>query len=177
MYYKFLLDLNVFRTFAAKMRNVAYKICAVMLAVWYLMSNIGFGVHTCRASQRSFVTTFVSAMTCEDIHPEHHCTCAHHSADDGHDCCGHGSPGQSVDASSCCTDDFKVLSLTGVLPSYDYDDTDGLFHAGYCQYTAMCKDLFHHLPSDSELHRIKPLPDSGYILPDDVQSVLGIWRI
>lgn len=161
MYYKFLLLLNVFCTFAAIMRNVAYKICAVLLAVWYLMSIIGFGVHTCRGSQRSFLTTFVTGMTCEDIHPQHHCTCDHHSSEAGHD---------------CCTDDFKVLSLTGVLPSAENDS--GFFLHGDCvPFHDMYMESCHHLLSDSEFHLIKRMPDSGLIQPGDLQPVLGIWRI
>lgn len=176
MYYKFLLHLNVFCTFAGKMRNVAHKIFAVVLAVWYLMSIIGFGIHTCRGSQRSFVTTFVTGMTCEDIHPEHHCTCAHHSSEAGHDCCGHESDGQSVEASSCCTDDFKVLALTGILPASE-NDSSFFLQVDHVPFHDVYMESCHHPLSDSEFHLIKRMPDSGLIQPGDVQSVLGIWRI
>ena len=168
--------MNVFCTFADRMRKVAYKICAVVLLVWYCLSIVGFDIHTCRASQRSFVTTFVTGTTCKDIHPEYHCPCAHHSSEEDYDCCGHQSSGESLTSSSCCTDDFKVLPLTGFIPASE-DDSSSFLQGEFVPFHDMYMESCHDLLSDSQFHLIKRMPDSGLIRPGDVQSVLGIWRI
>ena len=54
-------------------RTVLIKLTSVLLTVWYLMSIIGFDVHTCSGSGCSFVTTFIEGMTCAEVHPEHVC--------------------------------------------------------------------------------------------------------
>ena len=176
MYYKFLLHLNVFCTFAGKMRNVAHKIFAVVLAVWYLMSIIGFGIHTCRGSQRSFLTTFISEVVCEDIHPEHHCTSAHHCCGDHqeHGCCGDPSD-PTFESPSCCSDDVMVLSLTGTAPSSE-DYGCSLCHCWHGPAEVSAASL-HHLSKVQEINRTIQESDSGLPAPGDVQSVLGIWRI
>ena len=159
-------------------RNMFMKICAVMLAVWYLMTIIGFGVHTCMGSQRSFVTTFLSGVTCEDIHPDHHCTDSHHCHGDGecHDCT-HGQSACDVtfDSQPCCSDDFVVLEVTGTAPSSENDFSD--CHCGHCPFTAELVPDGHSYVEKSGFNKIMSLPDSGLIVPGDVQSVLGIWRI
>ena len=88
------------------MRTMVMKISAFMLVVWYCMSVVGFDVHTCMESGRSFVTSSILGTECEDIHPEHH----HHH----HDCCpGCGdhtssSDDDCVSTEDCCTDDIRV---------------------------------------------------------------------
>ena len=161
------------------MRTMSMKICAAMLAVWYLMSIIGFGVHTCMASQRSFVTTFINGVTCEDIHPDHHCTDSHHchSAEECHDCdhSHHRAADVSMDTQPCCTDDFVVLTITGMESSSENDYSE--CHCGICPFTAELFSDCHPHSMNSEIYRIMSLPDSGLIVPGDAQSFLGIWRI
>lgn len=160
------------------MRNVVMKISAVFLAACYLMSIIGFGVHTCLGTERSFLTTFISGDACEDIHPEHHCGDSHHCCGEGecHDCDHEQGPGAlSFDSQPCCSDEFLVLTITGTIPSSENDYSE--CHCNLCNSIA---DLpyggnFKHLRS--EINRIMSLPDSGVIVPGDFQSVLGIWRI
>lgn len=178
MYYIFLSIQNVFCTFAPMMRNVPIKISAVVLAVWYLMSIIGFGVHTCMGSQRSFLTSFVSGITCEDIHPEHRCGGSGHcSGHDGCHDCGHGHEAGIPEFGSapCCSDDFMVITLTGTAPSSE-NDFHGC-HCGHCPFAAELPSDIRTLSAESGTHKINPKPDSGLIAPGDVQSVLGIWRI
>ena len=55
------------------MKKVCTKIFAALLVVWYLVGIIGFDMHTCNGSGRSFVVAFFEGMACEDIHPEHVC--------------------------------------------------------------------------------------------------------
>ena len=149
-----------------------------MLAVWYLMSIIGFGVHTCIGSQRSYVTAFASEVTCGDIHPEHHCADSRHCHDEaeGNDCGHrHRTGGVSLDSRTCCSDDFVVLTLTGVIPSSENDYGD--HQCSPCPFNSGLLSDFRSYSEKSEFHKIMLLPDSGLTMPEDVQSVLGIWRI
>ena len=159
-----------------KMRNVVHKICALMLAVWYFMSIIGFGVHTCRGSHRAFLTTFISEVVCEDIHPEHLCSSGHHccGGHQEHGCCGHHAD-SAFESSSCCSDDFVVLSLTGTAPSSE-ENGCSLCHCWHGPAEVSVASL-HHLLAFQEINRIIQEPDSGVPAPGDVQSLLGIWRI
>lgn len=172
MYYKFFQIRMFFVHLRLMMRSLPIKICAVMLAIWYMMSIIGFGVHTCMGDQRSFVTTFISGMTCEDVHPEHHC----HGDGECHDC-GHGqrSADLSFDSQPCCSDDFVVLTITGTAPSSENDH--GECHCGHCPIVTELLSDGHTSLVRSEINRMMSLPDSGLIVPGDVQSFLGIWRI
>ena len=109
---KFFLPLSVVNN------KVVIRVVAALLCVWYSMSIIGFDVHTCSRSGRSFVATFVQGLACEDIHPSHTCSnshcCAHH--DDG--CCVpvHDASGMPSFASSdCCSNDYQVICMTGEL--------------------------------------------------------------
>lgn len=160
------------------LRNVPMKICAAVLAVWYLMSIIGFGVHTCMGSQRSFLTSFVSGITCEDIHPEHHCGEAHHCSGH-HECHGctdrHESGMPEIESSPCCSDDFMVITLTGTEPSSE-NGCHGC-HCGQCPFAAELLSDIRCLSAKNEIYKIMPMPDSGLIAPGDVLSLLGIWRI
>ena len=156
------------------MRNVPLKICTVLLIVWYFMSIIGFGVHTCMGSQRSFVTSFISGMACEDVHPERNCChsnegcCSHHEEDDHED----------EDNGSCCSNEYQVLDLTGTLSQDDYselvpecnDNFNDICIAGLLTQTSFS-------PIDLNIIKYSHGPDSGNISRADVQSLLGIWRI
>ena len=64
------------------MKEIVTKIFAALLVVWYLVGIIGFDVHTCSGSGRSFVVAFFEEMTCEEIHPEHSCDPAACCADE-----------------------------------------------------------------------------------------------
>lgn len=139
---------------------MSMKICAVLLVIWYLVSIIGFGIHTCMDGHHSFVTTFVSEVSCEDMHDDH-----------AHDCDDHDSFSQVP----CCSDDFMVLSVTGTAPSFE-NDFDECHIEQFPFAEALLSDI-HDLSVKSEISRIMSLPDSGLIIPGNIQSVLGIWRI
>ena len=151
-----------------RMRSMPMKISAIALVIWYIVSIIGFGVHTCRADQRSFITTFVSGMTCEDIHPEDHCADHHHCSDQ--ECCSHHS-----DDCEDCEDDFMNLAITGTAHSSENDSFIGCHHGlAICEmpvYENISAALF-----DSEILKLLQ-PDSGSVVPGDFQSFLSIWRI
>ena len=131
----------------------------MLLIVWYCFSIIGFNVHTCNASGRSFIATFIGGLECSDIHPEHHhCDChsCHHSEDD-----------------DCCHDDHMSLGITGLFSNDDHQEQDFQL-CGLCvseKTYGFCALTGRYI---SEVH------DSGPSVPivyGDVQSLLSIWRI
>jgi len=175
------------------MRNVLIKVVAVLLAVWYSMSIIGFDVHTCSGSGRSFVASFVEGMTCEDIHPEHVCSpescCA--EAQESHSCCGHSHhdqecvidhsdclycDGSAIKAESCCSNDYQVLVLTGTLTSDDHRHYDEC-SCGLCPCVEFPLDLVPDPISLQLLLSHIHKPDSGLSAAGDRQAALSIWRI
>ena len=102
-----------FVTLQTGMKGILTKVTAMLLIVWYSMSIIGFGIHTCSGSGESFVVTFVEGLECEDIHPEHHYTkgsCCSHS----HSCCDTGTH-TGIGPKLGCTSDYQVLALTGTV--------------------------------------------------------------
>ena len=152
------------------MRSLAVKICSVLLVFWYLMSVIGFNVHTCSGESHSFVTTFIDGVTCADIHPEHHCGSDHHHSDESEDCCG------SEERSDCCSDEFQVLAVTGLMSDDSHDYCDGGHLSGCPCVVASCLELPQVCPDDYLLKDLYE-PESGCAACDDVQSYFSIWRI
>lgn len=161
------------------MKKLATKLSAFLLMIWYCISIIGFDVHTCSDSGRSFVATFLNGMTCEAIHPghTHDSSCCHEAHE--HICCGqrhHGSDTCfSVDAKSCCSDDYQVLFLTGERPDGDH------IHYNECG-CALCPCLENvtmaQLPAVPDIGSLKYHGGVfGLIVYKDFQSSLSIWRI
>lgn len=158
------------------MRDVTMKISAMLMVIWYSMSIIGFNVHTCVESGESFVVTVLEGTDCENIHPEHKCCaeairhccgCCHRADAHGHD------DTASVGEQNCCQDDIQVLLLTG-----DRSDDDSRHH--YYMDLMYPSVVFAACFSDAASNLFNSLDfisDSGLIVPEDVQSVLGIWRI
>lgn len=164
-----------------EMKGVIIKVLAVVMTVWYSMSIIGFDVHTCSGSGRSFVSTFIEGLTCEDIHPEHSCShvsCCH-AEHETQSCCGNHhqeDKGFVIAAKSCCSNDYQVLQLTGIVPSDDQRGNDFISFSGISHAIVHPVDV--KVPSYirtiiAYLHE----PDSGHELSDDRQAALGIWRI
>ena len=130
------------------------KISAFMLVVWYCMSIIGFDVHTCSESGRSFVTSSILGTECEDIHPEHH----HHD----HCCSGcddhtSSSDEDRVSTEGCCTDDIKVLVLTGSNTNDGHRHYDEC-HCGLCPCVIEHMSVIDDLRAGTEIQEIIPLP-------------------
>lgn len=161
-----------------QMKGLMMKICAMLLALWYCMSIVGFDMHMCKASGRTFVTTFAEGITCDDIHPEHHCdhdchnenSCCHQEAD----CCGHNGHENSVsvDSEKCCTDSYQAIVLTGCRAQDDgMDDFDCRYWPASYAYVLYDQEsfqpgIFNH--SD---------PDSWIPVPCDRCVTYGVWRI
>ena len=169
-------------------KNVYMNVTAALLTLWYCMSIIGFDIHTCRESGRSFVATFVEGLTCQDIHPEHDC-------DAGHCCgvhveekcsCGHDHHGQEgslcedadgyvIKAPSCCTNDYQVLNLTG----------GGQDESGHLRIADVQFITVQHVVSAADIHslsvnsglRAHCFPDPWVHSRGDIQLYCNIWRI
>ena len=150
------------------MKNVFTSLTAVMLVIWYSLSVIGFDVHTCSGSGRTYIATVASGFSCEDIHPETHahtgCRCCH----------SHESETAQLDTTPCCSDDFQVIALTGVRDSHEQDDCLGRTPA-----QSVCIPTHPVHISDVSVSGLRAFfkPRSGDILPRDVMVSYNIWRI
>lgn len=173
------------------MKKVCTKIFAALLVVWYLVGIIGFDMHTCNGSGRSFVVAFFEGMTCEDIHPEHACSPSSCCANEhSHGCCGHAHgeaaagnhddcqhcEGISITAASCCSNDYMALDVAGTLAQDDHRHYDECA-CGNCPCAVLHSagtDLFAgNLSVKSYIWQL----GSGVPVACDMQAVFGVWRI
>lgn len=156
------------------MKGIMMKICAVLLAVWYCMSIIGFDVHTCNGSGRTFVATFAEGLTCEDIHPEHHCTPGQCRTSHDAGCCHEGE--SELNSPSCCSDSYQSILLTGFRADDDHRHYDEC-HSGIipCIISGHLCGLADRGLAAS--HMSFHLPDIGDIVPCDRQVAFSVWRI
>lgn len=174
------------------MRKVFIKMTSVLMTIWYCLSIIGFDVHTCSGSGRTFVTTFIEGLACEDIHPEHVCnpesccpdshehSCCSHSRHDG-DCTADHSDcifcdGTAFRAKSCCSNDYQVLALTGTVSADDHRHHDECT-CGHCPCVDFPSDMMLQPDRPSLLLSYIHKPDSGLPTAGDRQAALNIWRI
>lgn len=159
------------------MKDRMLRFSALLLVLWYCFSVIGFDVHTCRASGKAFVATFVSGLSCADIHPEHKCDKAHcHHNKTGHccsmehhDCC----KGTFFEAESCCSSDHLVLTVTGTASDSESRDIHPIVsdieipsYSGHLTASVTSKILNHSY-----------VIDYGLFAQGDIQPLLSIWRI
>lgn len=161
------------------MEKMSVKIVSLFVLLWYCASFIGFDVHTCSFSGRSFVSTLLSGYTCEDIHPEHSCSLHGHDCCHDHDCHGHEesccNDGDSLEPSSCCQDNINILQLTGLNQNDNHRSYDGFAADVLCS----ASNVSYGIGSSSENNvsvRI-PIPGSGLLVQGDAQAVLAVWRI
>lgn len=154
------------------MKDRILRFGALLLLIWYSLSIIGFDVHTCKASDRSFVATFLSGLACEDIHPEHDC-CDH----EHHGCCCHHdknnfSADERFQKESCCTDDYLSLTITG-------DSSGEKFRTSVLSGPSICPVITRGGLRCLQTSGFKILfkPDPGLIVFEDVLSFISFWRI
>lgn len=199
-YYKlceFLLIGRKFVLLSFDMKGIMMKMCAVLLAVWYCMSIIGFDVHTCNGTGRIFVATFAEGLTCADIHPDHRCAhgqcsaaraaecchedccshsekaCCHGASEDG--CCGHEGK-LELNSPSCCSDSYQTILLTGFRAEDDHRHYDEC-HCGNCP--CIIPDYLCGLSDNgfADFHISWHIPDIRDIVPCDPQVAFSVWRI
>ena len=153
------------------MKNVLTSISAVLLVVWYSLSVIGFDVHTCSGSGKTYIATFVSGFTCADIHPEH--------ANAGCRCCDSHKEDTSssrLDRKPCCADDYQVILLTGVRVSQQ-DDKSCDSSLTILQHD--CDNWADNSYPTVFLAGLRAFykPRSGDLMPRKIREVYNIWRI
>ena len=150
------------------MKNMLLKYMSALLAVWYCLSIIGFDVHSCASTGNTFVSSILAGTSCEDIHPEHDCTC--------HGSCCHSHEEPSSDGieknHDCCTNEIEVLESEGV--AHSNDEVYG---------TLCCSFEFSYIKSDLSVflrectYEVFCHPDSWDVVRPDQQAVLSVWRI
>ena len=172
------------------MKNIGTRVFAAILVIWYSLSLIGFGVHTCSENNRSFLTSFISGVSCEDVHPEelcgnaccekvsykHSCKC----------CCGHivevveetapesvPSDGCVLAQKKCCSDDYQQIEITGSGQNAGDESVMMPSCIGYCVPVPSCsinplfcsKNIQARAPSDQR------------VFMGELRPLLSIWRI
>lgn len=156
------------------MKKAFTSFAAMLLGLWYLLSVMGFDVHTCATSGKVFIATVASGFTCEDLHPEHHvhgachsgCACHHHeSHDDDSD--------TQFDVKSCCSDDFHAILLTGTPVS----EKDALSDAHTNQCAILGDSLQSGWISEASHSSVFYKPRSWIASPRDRQASYSVWRI
>ena len=164
---------RIFVTLQVGMKNVFTNVSAIVLVLWYSLSVIGFDVHTCSGSGKTFIATVISGTACEDIHPDHdrkECSCCHHKDT------AHKQEDTTLSTKPCCTDDWQTIVLTGVRISEKHSDYDGCC-SGHCPCIISTSDAdFVNIKCMSGL-RAFCKPDSGKISSRDFQRIYGVWRI
>ena len=156
------------------MKKVFTSIAAVLFGLWYLLSVIGFDVHTCTSSGETYIATVASGFSCEDIHPSQHvqescrsgCTC-HHKKPKKEE------PQSSLGMKSCCSDDFQMILLTGTPVS----GNDNLLAVFSGQFVILADPVDAQRPSELSFVSVFHKPRSWIGLPPDLQASYSVWRI
>lgn len=157
-----------------EMKTVVLKISAFLMILWYCFSIIGFDIHTCKGSGETFVATFLSGMTCEDIHPEHRCSEGHCCASSHRTCCSHsGHECTSFENESCCDDDIKVLILTGSRTDDDIRDYSASYEV-HCSHVTPYVPVIVTVPDELQILYLHP---GGLYGNSGRLSRLQVWRI
>ena len=158
------------------MKDIVMKISALLLALWYCISIVGFGLHVCRGTDRTYVSSFIEGTSCHDIHPEHNCgkgNCNKGNCKSGH--LHAHEEGTCIESESCCTDEYKVLSVTCEFP-----DNGNRHHVkcltSFIPYICNPNDLLC-----CQSMRLRSIDVSGLlrsiIVFADIQSAFSVWRI
>lgn len=172
------------------MKKFLMNISAALLVVWYCVSIIGFGVHTCISSGETFIASFADGVECADIHPEHHCcgaSCCFGSHHDHHEhsccpACHHEDPAEEHDATlaisapSCCSNDYQAIVLSGCRSDNDSEDKYSFVRA-FCPCITE-PNLSYIASARYHAEHVQFLEhDSGILLPGDHCAAFGVWRI
>ena len=165
----------IFVTLRVCMKDRILRFGALLLVLWYCFSVIGFGVHTCKASGRSFIATFVSGLSCEEIHPAHDC-CCHQYASDKYEsaCCSMDDHLPEYSAEDCCcSNDYHVLTITG---NAIEDDKD-IIPAEYLEYPIFLSRVDAPVLKADDFHRHKYKPDFRLLHIRDLLSLNSVLLI
>ena len=173
------------------MKKFLMNISAALLVVWYCLSIIGFGVHTCTSSGEVFIATFADGVACADIHPEHHCcgdSCCsetHHDDYERPSCCSseHHSESedqhhdsQAIDMKSCCSNEYQMIALSGC--RIDNDSDERFYFTKVLNPCVIDIPVLNMLSAKYHAGHVQFLePDSGAFPPGDICAAFGVWRI
>jgi hypothetical protein len=156
-------------------KNVLIRVSAIFVLIWYSLGIIGFNVHTCSASDRSFIVTFLEDMSCSSIHPSDHCEtdmtccccCSHHAQELPCD------SDESLDEPECCTDEYQVItSMT------DREDDSRRYHAA--DLVSLCMVSLLHDDSDTVQHHSALRSGIFSRVCHDARGIrvlFNVWRI
>ena len=163
------------------------NISAALLVIWYCMSIIGFDVHTCMSSGRTFIATFADGVSCADIHPEHHCCGASCCSGHHHEtsCCSsehcdevllEHNNAETLDTKSCCSNEYQAILLSGCRTDSDSDNKYSFSEVSYpC---IMNVPVISFAMAKYHADHVQFLePDSGVHQPGDLCVTFGVWRI
>ena len=165
------------------MKNLGIRIFAFMLVVWYSLSIIGFGVHTCSESNRSFLTNFISGVSCEDIHPTDICSdscCAKPVEKSACKCCHEHQKSQDctsdapvkLTSKTCCSNEYQQIDITGSGQSYEADHNLIPICSAICYVSSFIDNPLSY----SKLTQVRSLP--GQIISmGELRPLLSVWRI
>jgi hypothetical protein len=158
------------------MKKFLMNMSAALLVVWYCLSIIGFGVHTCTSSGETFIATFADGLECADIHPEHHCCGASCCLSEHHDPVEEHAASQAIDAKSCCSNDYQAIVLSGCRTDNDSEDKYSFVKAFCPCVTEIPVSLIASARYHAE-HVQFLEHDSGVLSPGDLCATFGVWRI
>ena len=153
------------------MKNVVTYCVAAFMVLWYSLSVIGFDVHTCNGSGKTFIATVISGTGCDDIHPEHDAPCC--------SCCQCEDEADSDELRTkpCCSDDWQMIVLTGLRS--DDDKSQQLFaqSVNHFSASAMLQDFIENLNPIPDYTRNFYKPRTGGLTTRSCQEVYNVWRI
>ena len=89
-------------------RNGLVRFFTLFMTAWYMCCVVGFNIHTCLISNRSFLSFPYENVSCKTVHPDMDCHCSGNCANHA----GTGNDGLSF-SSFCCTNEVVALSLAG----------------------------------------------------------------
>lgn len=150
------------------MNRILTYLAAGLLTLTYLLSYIGFGIHTCSCSGSRQVILLFNNLSCEKIHAHIHIRGAHdhHPGDGCRECEESGHECAQNHQDGCCHTDIMVLTE-------DQDDSRQtefinveyrtLEYIGYLTDAAV-------LTSDGILHPVLMSGGTGYPLPPDTPA-------
>lgn len=138
-------------------RNKANILSVVCCLACYLLSVLGFDVHSCGDNGRIYIEPLFAGISCENIHPD--TPCHHH-------CCG-CCDGEE----ECCSDIIAVLDIAGdgsgvsvQVPAPDFMPV----------IAPSAVSVFSNVPVCVEFGRICSCPPDP---PDDLLSLLCVLRV
>jgi hypothetical protein len=145
--------------------NLYTSAASILLIAVYLLSYIGFSIHTCSCEESTQISILIGNPSCESLHTHipiskgdfHHCD-GHHHCDEHHN-------------DGCCS--TEVLVLTSEQTSPDHNTLFSALSSGLVTYFSYPDfEAFELAPSHSSEEGFSPS-----IFLRHCQSYLSVWRL